>query len=136
MASFAFSEVESKFIFPYAINVAYTAFLLLSTVCVGVSLYRAISHHTGLFWESAYITHNRKTANEKIRQKSLSIIFTVAFSLLSVFNLYTYGCLYKRPILNTLAAAAGVLLSVCASLFYTTVKSSVLEKYSTENKMN
>ena len=136
MASFAFSEIKSKFMFPYYINMAYTLFLVFSTICVGIALYRAIRQHTGLFWESPYVTHNRKTANEKLRQGRISILLTAAFSILALFNLCSYRNMYDKPILNTVALAVGIALSVCVSLFYTTVRNSVLEKYSTENKMN
>ncbi len=136
IASFAFSEVKAKFLFPYYLNVVYTFFLILSTVCVGIALYGVIKEHTGLFWESAYITHNSKTANEKLTRLRLSVLLTVVSCGLAVFNTYTYGNLYSKPTFNTVALALGVIIAVCASLLYTSVRTSVIEKYSTENKMN
>ncbi len=136
MASFAFSEVESKFALPYYMNIAYSFFMILSSVCVGIALYKVITEHTGLFWESAYITHNSRAANEKLRRQRLSVLLTGGCCLLSVFNAYTYGNLYKEPMLNTYALVLGVAVAVCASILYNSVRRSVLEKYSTENKMN
>ncbi|MBQ8254315.1 MAG: hypothetical protein IJY94_02285 [Clostridia bacterium] len=135
-ASFAFSEIETKFLFPYYLNIAYTVFLVLSTVCIGIALYRVIKDHTVLFWESAYITHNSKAVNEKLRRLRLSVLLTCASSLLAVFNCYTYGKLYSKPMLNTYALLIGVIVGVCASLLCSSVRTAVLEKYSTENKMN
>ena len=135
-ASFAFSEIETKFLFPYYLNIAYTVFLVLSTVCIGIALYRVIKDHTVLFWESAYITHNSKEVNEKLRRLRLSVLLTCASSLLAVFNCYTYGKLYSKPMLNTYALLIGVIVGVCASLLCSSVRTAVLEKYSTENKMN
>ncbi len=135
-ASFAFSEIQGKFAIPFLLNVIYTFFLVLSTICVGIALYRVIKEHTGLFWESAYITHNSKAANEKLSRLRLSVVLTVASCTLAVFNSCTYGNLYKKPIFNTYALVLGVAIAVCASLLYTTVRTAVLEKYSTENKMN
>ena len=135
-ASFAFKDVKFYFMFPFVLNVIYTAFLILSTLCVGIALFRVIRQHTGLFWESEYVTHNTKAANEKLRGQRFSVLLTVACCLLSVFNTYTYRHLYDKPIFNTLALALGVVIAVCASILYTSVRTSVLEKYSTENKMN
>jgi hypothetical protein len=135
-ASFAFKDVKFYFMFPFVLNVIYTAFLILSTLCVGIALFRVIRQHTGLFWESEYVTHNTKAANEKLRNQRFSVLLTVACCLLSVFNTYTYRHLYDKPIFNTFALALGVVIAVCASILYTSVRTSVLEKYSTENKMN
>ncbi len=136
VASFAFSEVEAKFIFPYYANIVYSFSLILSTVSVGIALCRVIKEHTGLFWESAYITHNSKAANEKLRRLRLSVILTAVCCLASVFNVYTYGNLYKKPMFNTYALVLGVAIAVCSSILYTSVRTAVLEKYSTENIMN
>ncbi len=135
-ASFAFADVKFYFSFPYYTNMIYTFFLVLSTLCVGIAFYRVIKEHTGLFWESAYITHNSKAANEKLRRLRLSVVLTVACCLLSVFNTYAYGNLYKKPMFNTYALVLGVAVAICASILYTSVRTAVLEKYSTENKMN
>lgn len=135
-ASFAFKDVKFYFMFPFFFNVIYTAFLIVSSVCVGIALYRAIKQHTGLFWEAEYVTHNTKAASEKLRRQTLSVVLTIATCLLSVFNTYTYFHLYDKPILNTVSLALGVLIAICASILYTSVRSSILEKYSTENKMN
>jgi hypothetical protein len=136
LASFAFSEVKVKFMFPFVINAVYTFFLILSTLCVGIALYRVIKEHTGLFWEAAYITHNSKTANEKLSRLRMSILLTVASCSLAIFNTYTYRNLYAKPILNTVALAIGVAVAVFSSILYRSVRTAVLEKYSTENKMN
>lgn len=136
LASFAFSEVKVKFMFPFVINAVYTFFLILSTLCVGIALYRVIKEHTGLFWEAAYITHNSKAANEKLSRLRMSILLTVASCSLAIFNTYTYRNLYAKPILNTVALAIGVAVAVFSSILYRSVRTAVLEKYSTENKMN
>ncbi len=135
-ASFAFSEVKGKFAIPFFLNAIYTFFLVLSTVCVGIALYRVIKEHTGLFWENEFVTHNSRAANEKLRRMWLSVVMTAVSCVLAVFNSYTYGNLYNKPIFNTVALLLGVAAGVCVSILYTSVRTAVLEKYSTENKMN
>ncbi len=135
-ASFAFSHVKTQFMFPFSLNVIYTFFLVLSSLCVGIALYRMIKEHTGLFWESEYVTHNSKAANEKLALLRWSVVLTIAYFGTAIFNCFAFGKQYDKPMLINYAAILTIIVAICASILYSMVRTSVLEKYSTENKMN
>lgn len=135
-ALFAFNDVKDQFSLPYWSNIIYTAFLILSLICVGIAFHRAIDKHTGLFWESAFITHNSRAARHKLHQKQLSILLTFFGCLCAVINTLSYSYLYKKPTYNLYASFICIAFAVAGALLYSSVKTSVLEKYSTENQMN
>ncbi len=135
-ALFAFDMVEKQFSLPLWNNIIYTSFLVISLICTGVSMLRLIKQHTGLFWESAYITHNSKAAREKLLCEELSAALTVVSCLAAAFNTFAYSVLYTKPLFNLFALIFGTAVAVCGALLYSSVKSSIIEKYSTENKMN
>lgn len=135
-ALFAFNDVKDQFALPYWTNIIYTAFLILSLICVGVAFYRVIDKHTGLFWESAYITHNSRALRQKLHQKQLSMLLTFFGCLCAVINTLSYYYLYKKPMYNLYASFICIAFAIAGASLYSSVKSSVLEKYSTENKMN
>ncbi len=135
-ATFDFKGVKNMFAFPFVTDIVYSIFLAVSAICLGIALTRLIRQHTGLFWESAYVTHNSKAAKEKLRAEQLSVLLTVLLVCLIGFNLGAYGNLYQRPLMNLHALLFGGALSFFGTLLISSVKSSVIEKYSTENKMN
>ena len=135
-ALFAFNDVKDQFAFPYWSNMIYTGFLILSLISVGIAFYRVIDKHTGLFWENAFITHNSRAARQKLHQKQLSVFMTFFGCLCAVINTLSYSYLYKKPTYNLYASFICIGFAAAGALLYSSVKMSVREKYSTENKMN
>lgn len=134
-ALFDFNGVKDQFMIPLIFNILFTAFLILSLICVGIALHRIIEEHTGLYWEKEFITHNARAAREKLRNKRLSAALTFALCLSAVINTVSYLNLYKKPMFNLYATVICLVISLITSFLYANVKNAVIEKYSTENKM-
>ncbi len=135
-ALFDFNGVKDQFMIPLVFNIVFTVFLILSLICVGIALHRIIEEHTGLYWEKEFITHNAHAAREKLRSKRLSRIVTFALCICAILNSVSYSYLYKKPMYNLYATLICVAAATLASFLYASVKTAVIEKYSTENKMS
>ncbi len=136
IALFAFEDVKNQFILPLILGIIYTVFMILSLISVCRALCILINEHTGLFWENAFITHNAKVGKDKLRQLSGSWLLTVILSLAVIFSFISYSLIYVNPILNLISTAVILVIAFAFTTLLSSVKDSVTEKYTTENKMN
>ena len=64
--------------------------------------------------------------------RTLSVISCLSL----LFSLASYWLLYKTPELNLIASLVSVAIGTAYFFILGRIKSSVIEKYTTENKMN
>ena len=135
-ALFAFDEVKSQFMLPFVSCAIYTVITLLTLISICRGLCALIDEHTGLFWENAFITHNSRVGKEKLNQVFTVRALTVLSCLSAVFSLVSYWLLYNIPEVNLIASVVSVAIGFGYFFLLGRIKSSVTEKYTTENKMN
>jgi hypothetical protein len=121
---------------PLILGAVYTVFMILSLISVCRALCILINEHTGLFWENAFTTHNAKVGKDKLRQLFNARMFTLLFSAAIIFCLVSYSFIYVKPILNLISTAVILVLAFAFTTLLSSIKASVTEKYTTENKMN
>lgn len=135
-ALFAFQEVSDQFMLPMICNIIYTLFNILSLISVGRAVCALIEEHTGLFWENAFITHNARVGKDKLHQLFMTRLLTVLLCISAVFGSISYALLYFIPQINLIYCAVCIVLGFVGFFNFGSVKSSVTEKYTTENRMN
>jgi hypothetical protein len=135
-ALFAFEEVKAQFMLPFSACALYTLVAVMSVISICRGLCGLIDEHTGLFWENAFITHNASIGREKMHQIFAVRTLCVISCLSLLFSLSSYWLLYRIPELNLIASLVSVAIGTAYFFILGRIKSSVIEKYTTENKMN
>lgn len=135
-ALFAFNDVKTQFMLPLCLNALYTLMMILSLISICRAICALIKEHTGLFWESAFITHNAKVGNDKLKQLFFTRFLTLLASASAIFSLISYAQIYFNPTLNLISVGVSLVLGFAFSTLLSSIKNSVIEKYSTDNKMN
>lgn len=136
IALFAFEDVKNRFAFVLLFDAIYTVLMILSLIMVCRAVCILIKEHTGLFWENAFITHNAKVGRDKLNQLFSAIALTVLSSLSLLFSFVSYAVIYVHPILNLISVAVSLAIGIAVSSLIASIKTSVTEKYTTDNKMN
>lgn len=135
-ALISFKAVKDKFMLPFILDCVYTVFAIASVICVFIALYRVIQTHTGLFWEKEFITHNTEAQKSKGKQLLMCVLICILLCIVLTLNLTSYAILYKSQNFNNICSLITLASAILATYLYTEIKSSVIEKYSTDNTLN
>jgi len=132
-ASVGFLLVKAEYRLPVVLE-GLSAFFFFITVllCIVPILNTLIDEHCGVFWETAYISHNSTTAKEKRSQRFRVKLLSWLTLLCVMTNVISFALYYTYPLLRMLSAAIGLVLYLfCHSLVFSILR-SVKEKYAEE----
>ena len=129
-ASALFSKVSRHFLLPAVGETVFGVFMLLTLLlCLSKPMSRLIDEHTGLYWETAFLTHNSATAREKSRMRFRLRVSLVLYAIGIVSNTVTYWLLYTVPAARLFSAAYLLAVSVWFLSLLHSVSQAVREKY-------
>ena len=129
-ASVGFVLVKEQFLVPVIFEWISTIFLIVTLLfCFLPAMLNLVDEHCGVFWETAYLSHNSVTAKERHRQAFSLKLASALSAICAIFHAVSFTLYYSHPILRLLGAAFGVALFLfCRSLF-SSILQSVKEKY-------